>query len=167
MQNLRQVEKWTAGQKMLLSSSLDLVKYINPNLFYYYFAKTHCTVLQLSSQKRPAYKCKFCFTRHEREEHQGRGLELHFFFCREFPAHQKYTAKGQKDRDAKKIAAFSPSQSYKQLHNNIRLEKPLSRLWKHGSQHRQKGQATCKREKEARCTICDGLSIITIRFQRE
>lgn len=69
---------------MLLSSSLDLVKYINPNLFYYYFAKTRCTVLQLSSQKRPAYKCKFCFTRHEREEHQGRGLELHFFSAESF-----------------------------------------------------------------------------------
>lgn len=69
---------------MLLSSSLDLVKYINPNLFYYYFAKTRCTVLQLSSQKRPAYKCKFCFTRHEREEYQRRGLELHFFSAESF-----------------------------------------------------------------------------------
>lgn len=167
MQNFRQVEKWTAGQKMLLSSSLDLVKYINPNLFYYYFAKTRCTVLQLSSQKRPAYKCKFCFTRHEREEHQGRGLELHFFSAESFQFTRNVLQKVRKDRDAKKIAALSPSQSYKQLHNNIRLEKPLSRLWKHGSQHRQKGQATCKRKKEACCTICDGLSIITIRFQRE
>lgn len=44
---------------------------------------------------------------------------LHFpFSCKEFPAHQRWTAKGEKDKSAKK--ALSQPQSYIELHDNTR-----------------------------------------------
>lgn len=112
---------------MLLSSSLDLVKYINPNLFYYYLPKP--TALSYNCPRRKGQLTNASSASQDMKGKSTKEEDLSFtFFSAEFPAHQKYTAKGQKDRDAKKIAALSPSQSYKQLHNNIRLEKPLSRL---------------------------------------
>lgn len=156
MQNLRQVEKWTAGQKMLLSSSLDLVKYpyihikypyiyiyyihIYIRIFYIYiyiycfvliiikfFCQNllHCPAIVLTEktnlQVQVLLHNKTCKTWKGRAPRKRAWASL--FFSAEFPAHQKWASKAQKDRGAKKIAALSPSQGYKQLHNNIRWKK--------------------------------------------
>lgn len=53
------------------------------------------------------------------------------FSCKEFPAHQRWTAKGEKDKGAKKT--LSQPRSYTELHDNTSLDKTelfcLSRLW--------------------------------------
>lgn len=53
------------------------------------------------------------------------------FSCKEFPAYQRWGAKGEKDKGAKN--ALSQPQSYIELHDNTSLDKTelfrLSRLW--------------------------------------
>lgn len=71
--------------------------------------------------------CQLYFTaRCEREEHQGGGAYASLFSAKSF---QLIRDGLQKGRGAKKVAALSQTQSYRKLHNNVRLDKTLSVLW--------------------------------------
>lgn len=75
-------------------------------------------------------------------EESRRGL--HFpFSCKKYLAYQRWTAKGEKDKGAKK--ALSQPHSYTELHDNNRPDKTelfcLSRLWAESPMARIPGEA--------------------------
>lgn len=93
---------------MLLSSSLGQVKYINPD-FLFYFILPKCAPLSCNCPHRKDQLTNASSA--SQQDMKGKSTKeenLSFTFF-QLPAHQKWTAKGQKDRSAKKIAALSPS----------------------------------------------------------
>lgn len=100
---------------------------------------------------------------------------LHFpFSCKRFLAHQRWMARGERDKGAR--TAPSQPHSYRELQDKTGWTKrgcsacPGSglSLQEHGALQRQRsGQATAKREEEAHGSVHNGISVNTVRLQRQ
>lgn len=112
-------------ENAFFSSRLDLVNCMNPT-----FCRNppHHHPVVLTEKTQLTSSTSQLDMKGEAPRRKG----LHFpFSCKEFPAHPRWIAKGQKDKGAKK--ALSQLQSYIELHDKTRSDKTelfcLSRVW--------------------------------------
>lgn len=167
-QNFSQIEKGIVGQKMLFFSRFDLVNCINPT----FFAETCCTFMQLSWQKRLTYNTSST-SQLERGSTKEEGPVL-LFILQRISSSPEMDGKGEKDEDSKShflnlrvTQNFTTRPGWARLNRSVQALGKVSKSMNPSQQRQREGQTTRKGEKKAHCSIQNGLSVDTVRIQRE